>query len=153
MSRRLIAAGIAAAVLPDADVIGFRFGVPYASEFGHRGASHSLAFALLLGLIAATLAPRLQARRWTALLFVGLSAASHGLADMLTDGGRGVVLFWPLTSARYFFPARPIEVSPIGLPQLGSDRMLAVLGSEALWLLLPAAILALFVSRWRPIRH
>ena len=31
--------------LPDADVIGFGLGVRYEDEWGHRGATHSLAFA------------------------------------------------------------------------------------------------------------
>ena len=37
----------ALAMLPDADVIGFSFGVRYADAWGHRGATHSLAIALI----------------------------------------------------------------------------------------------------------
>ena len=33
-------------LLPDADVYGFRLGVKYADPWGHRGATHSLLFAL-----------------------------------------------------------------------------------------------------------
>jgi inner membrane protein len=36
------------AVLPDADVIGFRLGIPYSHFFGHRGYSHSICFAFLV---------------------------------------------------------------------------------------------------------
>jgi len=35
--------------LPDADVIGFGLGVRYEDPWGHRGATHSLMFALALG--------------------------------------------------------------------------------------------------------
>ena len=34
-------------ILPDADVIGFRFGIRYEDMLGHRGLSHSLVFALV----------------------------------------------------------------------------------------------------------
>src|SRR5690606_25557942 len=34
---RLIVAGIAASVIPDLDVIAFKFGIAYADQFGHRG--------------------------------------------------------------------------------------------------------------------
>ena len=37
-----------------------------------------------------------------------------GLLDAMTDGGRGVALLWPFTTARYFLPFRPIPVAPIG---------------------------------------
>lgn len=132
-----------AAVLPDADVIGFRLGIPYGAELGHRGASHSLLFALLCGLVAMATANRLKSSRRVASAFVALSAASHGLADMLTDGGRGIALWWPLSAERLFWPIRPVEVSPIGVRALTDGSMLRVLASEALWLLLPATLLAL----------
>jgi membrane-bound metal-dependent hydrolase YbcI (DUF457 family) len=38
-------------VLPDADVLGFPLGIRYEDMLGHRGLSHSLAFALVLGCI------------------------------------------------------------------------------------------------------
>lgn len=52
LSTRMLLFGILCAVLPDADVIGFRFGISYADAFGHRGFSHSLAFALLMAVPA-----------------------------------------------------------------------------------------------------
>jgi hypothetical protein len=36
---------VIASYLPDADVLAFRFGIPYPAPFGHRGAFHSLASA------------------------------------------------------------------------------------------------------------
>ena len=57
VSTRMLLFGILCAVLPDADVIGFRFGISYADAFGHRGFSHSLAFALLMGCAGFGVAP------------------------------------------------------------------------------------------------
>lgn len=48
---RLLVIGITAAMLPDADVLAFHFGVPYAHQLGHRGMTHSLVFALLLAML------------------------------------------------------------------------------------------------------
>lgn len=48
VSGRLLACGVIGSVLPDLDVLAFRFGIPYAAEFGHRGVSHSLALARYL---------------------------------------------------------------------------------------------------------
>jgi inner membrane protein len=137
---RLLLAGVVAAMLPDADVIGFRLGVAYSDAFGHRGATHSIAFALVLGLIALAAARQLHAGRLAAFLFVGFSACSHGLLDMLTDGGHGVEFFWPLTNERFFLPWRVIEAAPISLQRFASGRGIEVLRSELLWVWLPAAI-------------
>ncbi|HSI88981.1 MAG TPA: metal-dependent hydrolase [Pyrinomonadaceae bacterium] len=137
---RLIVAGIAASVIPDLDMLAFKFGIAYSHDFGHRGASHSLAFAALLGFLAALIAPWLRARRLTAFLFVTASAASHGLLDMLTNGGLGVALLWPYSGDRLFFPWRVIEVSPFSLWQFLGLKGWRVVGSELLWVWLPAAI-------------
>ncbi len=127
----LIAAGMALAVLPDLDVIGFRLGVDYADAWGHRGATHSLVAALLVGGVAAAL---MKARpRWIAFAFLAASMASHGLLDMLTNGGLGVALFWPLDLGRHFFAATPIRVSPIGAGFF-SARGWAVIQSELVWI-------------------
>jgi hypothetical protein len=48
----------ALSLAPDLDVIAFRFGIPYAAPFGHRGAAHSISVALVLSAVAA-LATRL----------------------------------------------------------------------------------------------
>jgi inner membrane protein len=76
-------------------------------------------------------------------LFVWFMAvtASHGLLDALTNGGRGIAFFAPFTNHRYFFPWRPIQVSPIGAGFF-SARGLRVLTSEARWIWLPSAIIA-----------
>ena len=101
--------------LPDADVIGFPLGVRYGDEWGHRGATHSIAFSVALGVAIglAALAVRRPAIRTG--LTASLVLVSHALLDTLTDGGLGCALLWPFDLTRYFAPWTPIPVSPIGL--------------------------------------
>ena len=49
---RLLLAGVAIAMLPDADVLAFKLGVAYGHVFGHRGFTHSLLFAFALPTLA-----------------------------------------------------------------------------------------------------
>jgi inner membrane protein len=149
--RPLLVAGVLASMLPDADVIGFRLGVAYSDALGHRGATHSIAFALVLGLVALAFARHLRTSRRAAFLFVGFSACSHGLLDMLTNAGHGVEIFWPLTHERFFWPEpwRVVEAAPISLQRFASGRGLEVMRSELLWIWLPAAVVcgALLLAR------
>jgi inner membrane protein len=145
VSSRLLVAGCIAAMAPDFDVIAFKLGIAYADAFGHRGATHSLLFAALLGLLALLAARRLQASRRMAFGFVALATLSHPLLDMLTNGGLGVALFWPVSPARLFAPWQVIEVSPIGLRGIFSERALTVFGSELCWVWLPVILLGLIV--------
>jgi inner membrane protein len=148
ISRPLLFAGAVAAMLPDADVLGFKFGIAYADAFGHRGAAHSIAFALLLALLAAALHRPLQTSARRAFGFVGLATVLHPLLDACTNGGLGVALLWPLDSHRFFFPWRPIEVSPIGA-RFFSARGWQVIQSELLWVWLPTTLFALLLWQWR----
>lgn len=43
------------------------------------------------------------------------SGVSHAVLDALTDGGLGVMMFYPFSESRFFFPWQPLRVSPIGL--------------------------------------
>ena len=148
ISPRLIAAGMFAAIAPDFDTVAFKLGIAYADQFGHRGASHSLLFALAVGLCGAVMAPWLKTTRWRALLFLAFCTASHPLLDALTNGGLGVALLWPWSHERFFAPWRPIAVSPIGAGFF-SLRGLAVLWSEFLWVCLPSAALTLVLAAIR----
>lgn len=148
--RRLLAAGALAAILPDLDVVGFRLGIAYSDALGHRGASHSFFFALLLACIAYAAAPGMRCRARAAAVFVGVCAASHGLLDMFTNGGLGIALWWPFSDERLFASWRMIEVSPLSLRGILSGRGLAVLQSELLWVWLPTLVVclsAIFVQR------
>ncbi len=149
VSGRLLAAGVAASVLPDADVVAFRLGIPYAAEFGHRGASHSLVFAAVAALLAASCYRLLWSRFRTAFLFVFVAVASHGLLDAFTNGGLGVALFWPFSLERYFAPVRAIEVAPIGVSRFLSRRGFAVVLSELLWIGIPCAAVAIALAWMR----
>ena len=143
LKPRVWVTGALFAMFPDADVLSFRLGIAYGDVLGHRGLTHSLAFAAALAAIAtvalvsragATVNPGLV---W---LYLFLATASHGVLDALTNGGHGVAFFAPLENSRYFFPFTPIEVSPIGITRFFSARGAEVLANEMLWIWLPAAL-------------
>ncbi len=154
ISPRLLLAGLGCSVLPDLDVVSFKLGISYSSLLGHRGFSHSLSLALLIGLLAAWAAPKLRCGRLAAFMVCAGAVASHIALDAGTDGGLGVAAFWPFTDARYFFPVTPIEVSPIGITRFLTARGLVVAISELKWVWLPclATALALRLAR-RPLRR
>jgi inner membrane protein len=134
---RLLLAGMAAAALPDLDVIAFKFGIAYADALGHRGFSHSLLFAGFAGLLAACLHRFWRAGTWVSFGFVAAATVSHPLLDMLTNGGLGVALWWPWSEQRHFAPWRMIAVSPF-IQNFFSARGAQVLLSEIKWIWLPA---------------
>jgi inner membrane protein len=123
-------------LLPDADIAAFALGIPYHAPFGHRGASHSMAFAILCGVLG-------RSRRVG--LMVGLVVASHGLLDTQTDGGLGVALLWPFDDHRFFAPWRPIPVAPLGSALLG-PRGLRLMLVELVYFL-PALVVAFWPRR------
>ncbi len=139
---RLLIAGCIASMLPDADVIAFAFGIPYASQFGHRGFTHSIVFAVFVGVVVAALGARkLRAEPWTCFAFLCFATMSHALLDAFTNGGLGVALLWPLDHQRWFFWVQPIQVSPIGIEPFFSARGVRVLISECYWIWLPSLAL------------
>lgn len=136
----LLAVGIVVAMLPDADVIMFRFGATYDDSWSHRGFSHSLASAGIIGLLAAAVL-RQHVRPLSTFLFVTLAMASHGLLDMFTNGGHGVAYLWPFSDARFFAWERPIQVSPIDFGRFAA-RAERVIATELIWIWLPAMLVA-----------
>jgi inner membrane protein len=148
--KRLLILGIAATILPDLDVLAFRLGIAYSNDFGHRGFTHSLFFALFVGLAAMPFAQALQSSRKIVFALIMLCTASHGLLDMLTNGGLGVAFFWPFSSERHFFPFQVVQVSPLSLSRIMGPAGLLLFKSELTWLWLPAAsaaLLAFFTRR------
>jgi inner membrane protein len=151
---------IVCSMLPDIDVIGFSFGIQYGDMFGHRGFTHSLFFAALIGLVAANALTRSASKAnslgvggWqlgVGALWAWFAAVtmSQGVLDAMTNGGRGIAFFAPFSNHRYFFPWRPIQVSPIGAGFF-SSRGLNVLASEARWIWVPSAIIALSARMFR----
>jgi inner membrane protein len=144
--KRVWVDGAICSVIPDLDVIGFRFGIHYGDFWGHRGFTHSLLFAALLAsavlpLVFRRAAPGLnRIAMWT---YLFLATASHGFLDAMTDGGLGVAFFSPFNATRYFLPWTSIRVSPIGVTRFFSHRGLAVLQSELLYIWVPSALLLL----------
>jgi len=148
-------------VIPDLDAIGHQLGVPYLHHWGHRGLSHSLAFAFAFGVaLSLCCVPPLSVGRslqlwWRRLgwsLYFGLLMSTHGLLDMLTTGGHGVALFAPYQHDRLFFPRlyRVVKVSPMGRSALSWERLEPVLLSELYWIISPclAVLMALALLHW-----
>ena len=141
--RRWWIVGAALSIVPDFDVIGFRFGVPYGDFLGHRGFTHSFACAALLSLVALRCSIE-GGRRSVVWVYLFIATASHGLLDALTNGGLGIALLAPFDNRRLFFPVRPIEVSPIGMGGFFREGGAAVLASELVWVWLPSLVVAGF---------
>lgn len=136
----------ALALAPDLDVIAFRLGIPYAAPFGHRGASHALVTAVVVGALAGVVIARAwRMRAGVSIACAVVALASHGVFDMLTDGGEGVAYLWPFSTERWFFPVRPLPVAPIGARFLSLRGL--VCASVELVVFAPFAWLA-----WRGVR-
>ncbi|MCB0274623.1 MAG: metal-dependent hydrolase [Calditrichaeota bacterium] len=147
---RILILSLILPVLPDLDVISFQFGIPYEHFWGHRGFTHSLAFAALLGVLTTLLFFGRLGLGWSRMgglmLYFFLITASHGVLDALTRGGLGIAFFSPFDNGRYFFPWRPIKVSPIGLKAFLSGWGARTLLSELLWVWLPLTAVLLMVK-------
>lgn len=146
--------GMFCSVIPDADVIGFDFGIHYGDPWGHRGASHSIVFAIGLAFLIMLVAFReikFNSKQWWGFWsYFFLCTISHGILDAITNGGEGVGFFFPFDNTRYFFPWRPILVSPLGASNFFSDWGWKVVLSEwkTIWkpgllVLLPALLMRL----------
>ncbi len=126
---------------PDLDVIGFRYGIAYGDVLGHRGFTHSIAFALIAGLITPSLVFRgvpSRSRSWWWIVSLAFCAtASHGVLDAFTDAGLGVGFLIPLDNTRYFAPWRPLATSPLSISAFFDGPALRILGNEFVWVGLP----------------
>ncbi|WP_024770439.1 metal-dependent hydrolase [Aquimarina macrocephali] len=155
-TKKLWILGIICSILPDADVIGFKFGITYESFWGHRGFSHSLFFALLLGVIVTFIfySKKTFTKTGAALiLYFTICTAFHGVLDAMTTGGLGIAFFSPFDTTRYFFPWRPIQVSPIGLSNFFSIWGIKVLLSELIWIVIPTSIYILVIRYIRKLKN
>ncbi|TGK33748.1 metal-dependent hydrolase [Leptospira gomenensis] len=146
---RLLLTGIVFSILPDADVVAFKLGIPYESDWGHRGFSHSILFAFSLSVLACVLSARFRTRIEIVLLYLFLSIVSHGVLDAMTTGGLGVGFLIPYSSERFFFELRPIRVSPIGIKNFLTERGVIVLKSEwvNVWIPLLSVSVSIFFLR------
>jgi inner membrane protein len=136
---KLPLAAALSAMVPDLDAIGHMLGVPYESFWGHRGFTHSIAFASLWGaLLAYAFFRKAPVLSW---VVIALGTLSHPFLDMCTNGGLGCALFAPFSNERLFFPCRPIKVAPIGVGAFFTERGWTVLRSEVVWVWLPSMAL------------
>ena len=138
-SRLLVILAIVSAILPDIDVIGFSFGIPYPHPFGHRGFTHSILFALLWAVIVMFTIGKRNKPTWFLVIF--LSTVSHGVLDAMTTGGMGIGFFIPFNNDRFFFPFREIVVSPLGLKDFFSTWGIQVILSEFKYIFVPCSII------------
>ncbi|MES2703289.1 MAG: metal-dependent hydrolase [Bacteroidota bacterium] len=149
-TRRFFVIGSICGAVPDFDVIGMWAGIPYESVFGHRGFSHSILFAALLAFLvmaAAFSSEQIRSKRfWAMWSYFFVATVSHPILDAMTTGGLGVAFFSPFSNARYFFPYRPIRVSPIGIGAFISARGLSVLRSELVYIWIPSLLVVLLAG-------
>jgi inner membrane protein len=134
--------GLVAGLLPDADVIPLSLKlIRYEHILGHRGLFHAPAFFLIFAPLLSWLvclwakvpvADRRKTLLWLSpMLFLAL--LSHAILDALTDGGLGVLLYFPFDSERHFFAWQPIAVAPLNLRAFFSEQGMRVLLSELPW--------------------
>jgi len=100
--KRVWVSSVVCSVLPDLDVIGFRFGIRYGDFWGHRGFTHSLVFAALLASVVAVALFRFEASgigRFALFGYLFLATASHGVLDAMTMMGLGSRFSHPSTIA------------------------------------------------------
>lgn len=143
-SKLLIALAVISSILPDADVLAFRFGIPYEHWLGHRGFTHSFFFSFIWALFVAMLFGKEQKRLFFVVVF--LATISHAILDAMTNGGLGVGFFIPISDERYFLLCRPIQVSPLGIERFFSKWGWRVICSELIWIGTPSLIL-LFLNK------
>lgn len=113
----------------------------------HRAFTHSLAFALVVGLLLILI---LGASRMRDALAYGLAYASHALLDFLTtkEGG-GVEFLWPFSGERF-------ALGWLGLSEVPSRLAPAEIMKAMLLELLifaPPLLLVILLSRRRRARH
>lgn len=140
--RAAFALFVALATLPDADVLLVALGTSDAGAFGHRGAMHSLAMAIVAGVACAIAARRLRWPVARTALAGAAAIASHTLLDLLDNGGKSLTVFWPFSSARYHLPWSLLPDAPRGLRLLSGAGLLEFATEFAIFL--PVTIYALW---------
>jgi len=131
------------AVAPDLDLVGLPLGVPFEAPLGHRGLTHSIPFAILIGAAAAWAFLRMLPTREQVIAGVTLILAmvTHGLLDALTTYSPTGPAFWaPFSNARYRF---------LWTPLTGGGGFDTAFGEEFLYVILPSVVIILGIGLWR----
>jgi inner membrane protein len=138
--RRTWAFAMACAVAPDLDWFTGFLPLLDGTSLAHRGLSHSFLAAALIAAAAMLLGfrPHLRSPRiWACML---AASFSHGLLDACTFGGTAPAFFLPFSEARFVCAWQPLFVSPIPLSGRLLDWLLFSLGTELVWLGIPALL-------------
>jgi inner membrane protein len=136
-------------VVPDFDVFSSaRYGAIYA----HRGFTHSLLFAIFVGMIAAGATYRhFKIEFWALSGFFFLIVAAHGLLEACATGGSGIPFFWPVDNRR-FGPWGFLPFSDIGF-EIPNPRTSQAVRMEMLLVWLPTFLLVGAVVVVRRVRR
>lgn len=137
-SRVLIILAIISSIIPDADVVSFKLGIPYEHWLGHRGLTHSILFSVTWAILLTVVFGKSRKMIFFIVLF--LATISHSLLDAMTTGGEGVGFLIPFNDSRYFLPFSPIKVSPIGIERFFSKWGWKVICSEFIWIGIPCLV-------------
>src|SRR5687767_8025007 len=112
-ARPLVLTGIACAVLLDIDAVGRPFGRgDIAWLGGHRALTHSIFFAVAVGLGLTFLwRHRLSTAtlRWRAAVYLVAAMIAHGVFDAFTGYGEGVAFFAPFSWRRFAAGWEPFD--------------------------------------------
>ena len=102
---------------PDIDTLSYLFPIAEQHPLGHRGLTHSGAFALALAFAVMTIFYRASVlsrfQWWKYYSWFFLMTISHGIFDALVNSTLGVAFFWPFDTDRYIFAWRPLMDVPI----------------------------------------
>lgn len=140
--RRVITLAAICGVVPDLDLIGWPLGVSTFTLFGHRGVTHSIAFAVMLGVAVAGLLPGITRReRVIAGVVLILATVTHSVLDAMTTYSPTGPAFWaPFSNERYRFSWMPLT---------GAGGFATDFGQEVIYACLPALALILLIEWWR----
>jgi inner membrane protein len=142
LPRRTWVLAVVCATAPDLDWFVSLVGLHRGHALNHRGAFHSLFAALLIGAAVYILGYPRELRRAGLWLCLTLAALSHGLLDACTVGGVGVALFMPFSDTRWACLWQPGWVPPLPLGRSSGLTFLWSLANEAVWIGMPAVLLA-----------
>ncbi len=140
----LLFVAIFSTILPDFDVLAFKFGIAYEHPLGHRGFTHSILFTILWALALMLTIGRKNKLIWFLVIF--FSTISHGILDAMTSGGKGVGFFIPFNNERFFFAFRGIKVSPLGIEKFFSSWGVQVILSEIKYIVIPCLLILLILG-------